>query len=590
MDLMLRKLIPFALLFSFQSAAFAENIEEIINNRQPGALLKLTRAIREGADVNKPGEDGSTPLATAILTNCDRTIIKALIDAGAKLDAATQRDVMSAFSVFRDDETTLKFLVSEGFKIDLEVLKAATGNKSLKMFKTALELYGSSNLTDEQGFSLLHSAAANARNPEIVSFLLQRGLGVNDKAAPGTTPMFLAAARNSDPRIVAMLAAAGASLETVDAEGRTALSSAIHYNKNREVAETLIKLGAKVNTKDENGLTPLMLAVVEPGNESLAQALIRRGAQVNARDKKGSTALIWACGVKGNEKIIAMLLKAGAAPDPVAENNVTALSMAIHSALHNGAAKEPISARVIELLLRHGVKLTRRSQLFPEVWLLSAAAEDGLNLARKLRRQGIDVNFSDKDGITALMAAAMSNTNPEMVKFLLASGARIDMVSRHGASALLYAAQYNNSAVVKLLVAEAEKIAGKPVSAAELLLRAAGNTDPEVVQLFLDRQIDVNSTDDSGRTPLFFAARFSTPEVVKTLVAAGADVNICDKYGFSALMAAAEMTVSPETIKILVDAGARIDCVDSEHGRTALDFALENENLKDTEVIGLLRR
>ncbi len=587
---MLRKLIPFALLFSFQSAAFAENIEEIINDRQPGTLLKLTRAIREGADVNKPGEKGGNLLATAILNGCDRTILKALIDAGAKLDSNAERDVMSAFTVFRDDATTLKFLASEGFKIDLDVLKAATGNKSFKMFKTALELYGSSDFTDERGFTLLHSAAANALNPEVVVFLLRQGLGVNDKAAPGTTPIFLAAAHNSDPRIVALLTAAGADLEALDSKGRTALSSAIYYNKNREVAETLIKLGAKVNAKDENGMTPLMHAVFEPGNESLVQALIRRGAQVNARDKKGSTALSWACGVKGNEKIIAMLLKAGAATDPVAENNVTALSMAIHSALHNGAYKEPISVRVIEMLLRHGVKLTRRHPLLSEVWLLSAAAEDGLKLARKLRRQGIDVNFSDKDGITALMRAAMSNTDPEMVKFLLASGARIDMVSRHGASALSYAAQYNNSAVVKLLLAEAEKIAGKPVSATELLLRAAGNTDPEVVKLFLERKIDVNSTDNMGRTPLFFAARFSTPEVVKTLVAAGADVNICDKYGFSALMAAAEMTVSPETIRILVDAGAKIDCVDNEHGRTALDFALENENLKDTEVIGLLRR
>ncbi len=55
-------------------------------------------------------------------------------------------------------------------------------------------------------------------------------------------------------------------------------------------------------------------------------------------------------------------------------------------------------------------------------------------------------------------------------------------------------------------------------------------------------------------------------------------------------MAAAEMNISPEKIKILVDAGARIDIADSEHGRTALDYALANENLKDTEIISLLRR
>lgn len=586
---MLRKLIPFALLFSFNSAVFAENLEEIISNRQPGALLKLTRAIREGADVNKPVEDGSSLLSTAILTGCDRTIIKALIDAGAKLDAETERNVMSAFTVFRDDETTLRFLASEGFNIDLEVLKAATGNKSMKMFKTALELYNSRDFTDERGFTLLHSAAANARNPEVVAFLLRQGLGVNDKASTGTTPLLFAASHNQDPRIVAMLAAAGADLAAVDAKGRTALSSAIYYNKNREVAETLIKLGARVNSRDENGMTPLMHAVVEPANEILVKALIRHGAKVNARDNKGSTALIWACGVKGNENIVTILLKAGASLNAGAANHVRALDMAIRSAANGDTYKEPRSASLIDLLLRHGAKLTSKDPLLYEAWLVAVAAKDGLNLARRIVHLGIDVNMPDRDGITALMEAAIGNPNPEMVKFLIKSGARIDAVSRNGTTALLYATQYNNSEVVKFLLAETEKTAGKALPEAELLLRAASNRDPEVVKLFLTRGADVNSTDDLGRTPLFFAARFSAPEAIKALIAAGADVNICDKYGFSALMAAAEMSVSPETIKILVAAGARIDFADKEHGKTALDFALTNDNLKDTEVIGLLR-
>lgn len=587
---MLRKIIPFALLFSFNSAVFAENLEEIISNRQPGALLKLTRAIREGADVNQPAEDGSSLLSTAILNGCDRTIIKALIDAGARLDAETAGNVMSAFTALRDDTTTLRFLVSEGFKIDLEVLKAATSNKSFKMFKTALELYNSKELADEQGFTLLHSAATNARNPEIVAFLLRQGLGVNDKAKPGTTPIYLAAAHNSDPRIVTMLVDAGADLEAVDNKGRNTLSCAIYHNNKIEVTEALIKLGARVNARDEQGMTPLMHAVVEPGNENLVKILLKRGAQINARDKKGATALIWACLPKGNEKIITMLLDAGASTKPAAENNVTALGMAIHVAFENGAYREPKSVRIIELLLQHGVKLKKGDPLRNDVWALAAASEDGLNLARKLLRQGIDVNLSDEEGITALMEAAINNSKPEMIRFLLDSGARIDMISKHGGSALSYATQYNNSEVVKLLLAETEKFAGKPVSEKDLLLKAAVNTDPEVVKLFLTRKIDVNSIDNSGRTPLLFAARFSTPEVVKTLVTAGADVNICDDYGYSALMAAAEMNVSPEIIKILVDAGARVDFSDKEQGKTALDFALANEQLKDSEVIGILQR
>ena len=384
-------------------------------------------------------------------------------------------------------------------------------------------------------------------------------------------------------------AAFAENLGTVDAKDGTALSSAIHRTKTTEDAETPAKLGANVNVTDENGMTQLMQAVVNPANESLVRTLIDRGARLNARDKKGATALILACGVRGNEKIITMLLKAGASPDLVADNNVTAMAMAIHSAANGYSYQEPRSVVSIDLLLQHGAKLTNKDPLLYEAWLVAAAAEDGLNLARRILRLGIDVNASEREGITALMEAAMGNPNPEMVKFLLTSGARSDMVSKYGASALFYAAQYNNSEVVKLLLAEAEKNAGQPV-AAELLRRAACNTDSGVIKLFLERNIAVNSTDDLGRTPLYFAARFSTPETVKMLLAAGADVNICDKYGFSALMAAAEINVSPEIIKLLVAAGARIDFAESEHGKTALTFALENENLKGTEVIGLLRR
>ena len=92
------------------------------------------------------------------------------------------------------------------------------------------------------GASVLHYAVMRG-NPEILQFLLGRGVDVNSRTRNGTTP----------------------------------LHTAVLYNR-YEVAEMLLNKGADVGAKSTSGATPLAIATAAK-NRTIAELLRKRGAQ-----------------------------------------------------------------------------------------------------------------------------------------------------------------------------------------------------------------------------------------------------------------------------------------------------------------------
>ena len=92
------------------------------------------------------------------------------------------------------------------------------------------------------GASVLHYAVMRG-NPEILQFLLGRGVDVNSRTRNGTTP----------------------------------LHTAVLYNR-YEVAEMLLNKGAEVDAKSMSGATPLAIATAAK-NRTIAELLRARGAK-----------------------------------------------------------------------------------------------------------------------------------------------------------------------------------------------------------------------------------------------------------------------------------------------------------------------
>jgi ankyrin repeat protein len=102
---------------------------------------------------------------------------------------------------------------------------------------------------------------------------------------------------------------------------------------------------------------------------------------------------------------------------------------------------------------------------------------------------------------TALMAAAF-NSDEKLVKELIERKANVNIGSKFGMTALMYA---SGLPVVKLLLRAGALVNDKNLSGRTALHYATQRADAEVVGALIDAGADVNAKDDNGMTALQIA-------------------------------------------------------------------------------------
>ena len=112
---------------------------------------------------------------------------------------------------------------------------------------------------DEQGRTLLHFAAGDAR-PERVAELLAQGADANARDDNGWTALHFAAQARS-PECVALLLRAGADTSLQDSDGNTPLWRAVYWSGGEgAVIRQLREAGADPFTENKHGVSPISLA------------------------------------------------------------------------------------------------------------------------------------------------------------------------------------------------------------------------------------------------------------------------------------------------------------------------------------------
>lgn len=187
----------------------------------------------------------------------------------------------------------------------------------------------------------------------------------------------------------------------------------------------------------------------------------------------------------------------------------------------------------------------------------AAKARDAKAVAA-LIKQKADVNAPQADGATALHWAAHWN-DLGMADLLIAAGAQVSSTNDYGVMPLFLAATNGSAPMIDTLVkAGASPNASLPTGET-VLMTAARTGSTAAVNALLARGADVNAKQISkGQTALMWAASERHLDMVTTLLARGADPTAKTLAGFTPLMFAAREG-AVDIVRLLLSKGADVN-------------------------------
>jgi ankyrin repeat protein len=209
----------------------------------------------------------------------------------------------------------------------------------------------------------------------------------------------------------------------------------------------------------------------------------------------------------------------------------------------------------IALALCVGLSTTVAAQ---DARLVDLAKRQDRAAVRALVASGADVNVAQGDGATALHWAAHWD-DVEMAALLLRAGARIDAANDFGVTPLLLASTNGRPTLVAILL---EAGADPNLAAANgetPLLTAARTGNLEAVDALLGRGAEVNyRTPGNGQSALMWAISERHSNVARLLIEHGADIHARSTGGYTPLLFAARAG-DLESTRMLVAAGADVN-------------------------------
>ena len=227
---------------------------------------------------------------------------------------------------------------------------------------------------------------------------------------------------------------------------------------------------------------------------------------INQKDAFGRAPLHWAA-MRGDYEVVEMLLRSGADPSISSVHN----GQALHHAVQRG------DLRSIDLLLKYGADVNARDsyQVTPLLNIFSPSKAD-LSCIKRLIARGAMINAQDFQGATALAFAAQYDDAPGL-ETLLSYGAKVDLPTFDGETALTISVKSNTLNAISLLLAHGASLTQHTVSGRSLLHEAAEYGDQETLRLLTSahiRGVKINHKSSDGITAWDLARQRSevTPE------------------------------------------------------------------------------
>ena len=370
------------------------------------------------------------------------------------------------------------------------------------------------------------SACGEGNLPKTKEFLT-RGCSPNVINTWGQTPLMIAAS-NGHENVVSHLIASGVDVDKKDCYDRTAFHEA-SVRGHLKVAEALLDAGAKFDEVDTYHFTPLMYAV-QKGHVGVVSHLLDHGADVTKHDRSRETALHVAAHT-GQLEIVRMLLNKGAEVDQVDIYHCTPLVVSVMESnydvmlhliasgadvrqlargtydgrdLDREALSYVITHKHIELAkmwITKGVGIQRLLSTSPPMTALMWTSQEGDDsLTEQLILQGVNINYQNPDGCTALHYTAQHN-RIQCGILLVEAGADVSIVNKASQTPLDLSSNDFKDAILQTLSFQTKKIVcviGNALSGKSTLIASLQNENAGFVKKIRNRLFGVQ--DISERT------------------------------------------------------------------------------------------
>ena len=577
-----------------------------------GNLSIVQALLKKGADPNALNKRNQPPLSRIFANTHDAgyaahegDIVQALLKAGAKVNSDELGKTLASYVQDMGIIIPLSRKEQDEFIAGLHALLKA----GFKVPANILLNFGNRNMPD-------------AKWEEVALMLLEHGADPKAKDEDGTTTLMGAGCLG--PRIAQKLLDAGVDPNAVTKDGDSALKTALSKNRLRiakllhdrgvhyggelfichpDCMQIMLDDGAKIpatiyknllehgtghfshlsltqeqyaciiNLLKKAGADPYALSIDDLLSESWINPLAKKafvlsGPDPQAKDKDGSTVLFLAEGAD-----IEKLIRAGADPRAVNNKGQTPLF-------------RDLSLDEIQTFMRRGVRINTQDHEGNTALMTLVQRGSSAETVKAFLDAGANPNLKNKAGKTTLQIAREKKLD-HIVKLLKGRGAREETDNpnakdKDGRTTLMLAAlDPDGLSRLKECIARKGNVNArdnKGCTALRLLMGRDGDINSRVQEL-LNAKADVNLGDFTDFTPLMTAACYKDTAKrrfrVQRLIGARANVNAAGKAGNTAAMHLLLHYDDPDTLRMLLDAGAKLDHKNGE-GKTMLDLATEN--------------
>ncbi|MCK5902907.1 MAG: ankyrin repeat domain-containing protein [Cocleimonas sp.] len=374
----------------------------------------------------------------------------------------------------------------------------------------------------------------------------------------------LAVAENNAPRVAQLLAIEP---RAIHYQGNRLLPNILRLGKWR-LAQLFLSQGRDIAYLTEFDKTLMYPLNSEPTHYSLFQGLLRHAKQRKTLDYQS---LILKALKKKDARALKMLVQAGASLNP--KHHQPPLFRAVEK---NNLAN-------VKLLLSLGAN---PNQIYQQENLLhKAVSNENIELTRLLLEHHADANIKNRFKQTPIQIAVHKKL-PILTQLLLQHRANVEVFDSSNNSLLHIAVRENKPMLLKQFIQHGALINAINNSKKTALFMSVENSKLSMMMALLKAGANPNLKDRDNHTPLQKALTNKNMMFAERLIKAGANVNEkgTDYNKTSPLIIAVQQVRIP-LIKVLLEAGAKVNYESRYSPKTALHLAIDKADLT---MMGLL--